>query len=47
MDVEAIELMEITSKDIDTTVKGVELETPFTEPGERQVIITQRIRGIK
>ena len=32
---EAIELMEITSKDIDTTVKGVELETPFVEAGER------------
>ena len=31
MDAEAVELMEITSEDIDTTVKGVERETPFIE----------------
>ena len=35
-DAEAIELMEITSKDIDMTVKGVEQETPFIETGKRE-----------
>ena len=40
-DVEAIELMEMTSKDID----GLEQETSFIEPTERQVTTTQRIRG--
>ena len=35
MDTEAIELMKITSKDIDTTVKGVELKTPVVEANER------------
>ena len=34
MDAEAIELMEITSKDKDTTVKGADHEISFIEPGE-------------
>ena len=45
-DAEAIEMVEITSKDIDTTVKGVEQDTSFIKPDDRQVITTQRIRGI-
>ena len=39
---EAIELMEITSKDIDTTVKGVEWETSFIEAGERDKLLPLR-----
>ena len=31
--------MEITSKDIDTTVKGVERETSFIEAGERDNLL--------
>ena len=34
-DTEAIEMMEMTSKDIDTTVNEVEQEMSFIEPGER------------
>ena len=41
-DVEAIELMEITSEDIDTTFKGVERETPFIEVGERDKLLPLR-----
>ena len=41
-DPEAIELMEITSEDIDTTVKGVEQEIPFIEPGERDKLLPLR-----
>ena len=33
-DTEAIEMIEVTSKDIDTTVKDVEQDTTFIEPGE-------------
>ena len=33
-DAEAIELMELTSKDIGMTVNGVEQEISFIEPGE-------------
>ena len=33
-DAEAIEMIEVTSKDIDTTVKGVEQDTSFIEPSE-------------
>ena len=33
-DAEAIEMIEKTSKDIDTTVKGVEQDMSFIEPGE-------------
>ena len=42
MDAEAIELMEITSKDIDTTVKSVERETLFIEAGERDKLLPLR-----
>ena len=41
-DKEAIELMEITSKDIDTTVKGIEQEMSFIEPGERDKLLPLR-----
>ena len=41
-DVAAIELMELTSKDIDTTVKGVEQEISFIEPGERDKLLPLR-----
>ena len=34
-DAEAIELMEMTSKEIDTTINDVEQGTSFIEPGER------------
>ena len=33
-DAEAIEMTEVTSKDIDTTVKDIEQDTAFIEPGE-------------
>ena len=42
MDAEAIELMEITSEDIDTTVKDVGQETYFIEPGERDKLLPLR-----
>ena len=48
MDVEAIELMEITSEDIDTTVTGVEQEMPFIEAGERYKLLPLReLEGIR
>ena len=34
-DAEAIEMIEVTSKDIDTTVKDVEQDTSFIEPSEK------------
>ena len=34
-DAEAIEMIEVTSKDIDTTVNDVEQDTSFIEPSER------------
>ena len=34
--------MEITSEDIDTTVKGVERETPFIEAGEKDKLLALR-----
>ena len=34
-DAEAIEMIEVTSKDIDTTIKDVEQDTSFIEPSER------------
>ena len=34
--------MKMTSKDIDTTVKGVEQETSFIEPGERDKLLPLR-----
>ena len=41
-DVEAIEMIEVTSKDIDTTVKGVEQDTFFIEPNERDKLLPLR-----
>ena len=41
-DAEAIEMIEMTSKDIDTTVKGVEQDTPFIEPSERDKLLPLR-----
>ena len=49
-DVEAIELMEITSKDIYiyTAIKGVEQEMSFTEPGERDKLLPLReLQGLE
>ena len=40
--VEAIEMIEVTSKDIDTTVKGVEQDTSFIEPSERDKLLPLR-----
>ena len=37
--------MKITSEDIDTTVKGVERETPFIEAGEREKLLPLRELG--
>ena len=42
MDAEAIELIEITSKDIHTTVKDVEQGTSFIEAGERDKLLPLR-----
>ena len=41
-DAEAIEMIEMTSKDIDTTVKGVEQDTSFIEPSERDKLLPLR-----
>ena len=41
-DAEAIEMIEVTSKDIDTTVKGVEQDTSFIEPIERDKLLPLR-----
>ena len=41
-DAEAIEMIEVTSKDIDTTVKGVEQNTSFIEPSERDNLLPLR-----
>ena len=41
-DAEAIEMIEVTSKDIDTTVKGVEQDTSFVEPSERDKLLPLR-----
>ena len=41
-DAEAIEMVEVTSKDIDTTVKGVEQDTSFIEPSERDKLLSLR-----
>ena len=40
--VEAIEMIEVTSKDIDTTVKDVEQDTSFIEPCERDNLLPLR-----
>ena len=39
---EAIEMIEVTSKDIDTTVKDVERDTSFIEPSERDKLLPLR-----
>ena len=39
---EAIEMIEVTSKDIDTTVKDVEQYTSFIEPSERDKLLPLR-----
>ena len=41
-DAEAIEMIEMTSKDIETTVKGVEQGTSFIEPSERDKLLPLR-----
>ena len=41
-DSEAIELMEMTSRDIDTTIRGVEQKMSFIEPGERDKLLPLR-----
>ena len=41
-DAEAIEMIEVTSKDIDTTVKGVEQDTSFIEASERDKLLPLR-----
>ena len=41
-DAEAIEMIELTSKDIDTTVKDVEQDTSFIEPSERDKLLPLR-----
>ena len=41
-DAETIEMIEVTSKDIDTTVKGVEQDTSFIEPSERDKLLPLR-----
>ena len=39
---EAIEMIEVTPKDIDTTVKNVEQDTSFIEPSERDKLLPLR-----
>ena len=41
-DAEAIEMIEMTSKDIDVTIKGVEQDTSFIEPSERDKLLPLR-----
>ena len=41
-DAETIEMIEVTSEDIDTTVKGVEQDTSFIEPSERDKLLPLR-----
>ena len=41
-DAEVIEMIEVTSKDIDTTVKDVEQDTSFIEPSERDKLLPLR-----
>ena len=42
IDAEAIEMIEVTSKDIDTTVKDVEQDKSFIEPSERDKLLPLR-----
>ena len=39
---EVVEMIEITFKDIDTTVKGVEQDTSFIEPGKKDKLLPLR-----
>ena len=41
-DAEGIEMIEVTSKDIDTTIKDVEQDTSFIEPSERDKLLPLR-----
>ena len=41
-DAEAIEMIEVTSKDIDRTIKDVEQDTSFIEPSERDKLLPLR-----
>ena len=41
-DTKAIEMIEVTSKDIDSTVKDVEQDTSFIEPSERDKLLPLR-----
>ena len=41
-DAEAIEMIEMTSKDIDTTIKDVEQDTSFIKPSERDKLLPLR-----
>ena len=41
-DAEAIELIEITSKDIDTAIEGIEQDTPFIKASERDKLLPRR-----
>ena len=41
-DAEAIEMIEVTSKDIDTTIKDVEQDASFIEPSERDNLLPLR-----
>ena len=41
-DAEAIEMIEMTSKDIDTTVKGVEQDTSFIKPDDKDKLLPLR-----
>ena len=46
-DAEAIEMIEVTSKDIDTTIKDVEQDISFIEPSERDILLPLReLRGL-
>ena len=38
-DTEAIEMIEMTSKDLDTTVKGVEQDTSFIKPDDKDKLL--------
>ena len=46
-DTKAIEMIEVTSKDIDTTVKDVEQDTSFIEPSERdKLLLLRELEGL-
>ena len=46
-DAEAIEMIEMTSKDVDTTVKGVELDTSFIKPDDKDKLLPLReLKGL-